>query len=531
MTSFNGIPVVSIPGTISSTPVNYGSPLQWNTSTRYYQWTLTLSVPVTQKTSGVYTRQKLLYSGIDVYVGQWIANISTGQAWQIISISSKSASSVTCVVEDIYRYNTYRDVNQSGNGRPGTGSYVVFTVSSDGTPIIDPTPSAASSTFGPSLTSRFRYISTQNDFVLQQSDLSTVNPSVSLTNGGTGYNSGGSATFFSVPLTGGTGQGALATIVVTSGVVTAVTITFVGNGNYVAGDVLSASNVNLGGTGSGFSTTIIFVFAYGDVIAVDQATGNFVLADATYQDIIGTVTGVDDAGVNFSVNLLEKVNYLLDYLPGNVGDYIYSDTTVPGGLTTSIGGTKVYLKLRNNTQSNTVSSTFVAPTDIVSANGYVFNINGYPTTVGGTGTLTDVNTAINAISSITGISSTVAGTYYLQVTAVDARPIIFFDVSGGTVSVSGLVSVENGIKAAGLYITNSRGGGSSPVTGFTFVQISPNDTWSINHGENSSNYILQVFDATGTVILPDEITTIDVNNVQVTFSAPQDGKAQLSIFS
>lgn len=75
--------------------------------------------------------------------------------------------------------------------------------------------------------------------------------------GGSGYDSGGTHTYTSVPLTGGSGTGALATIVVTSGVVTGVTVTSGGNFGYVVGDVISASNANLGGTGSGFSFTIV----------------------------------------------------------------------------------------------------------------------------------------------------------------------------------------------------------------------------------------------------------------------------------
>lgn len=69
---------------------------------------------------------------------------------------------------------------------------------------------------------------------------------------GTLYTNG---TYTSVPLTGGTGTGALATIVVSGAGVFSVTVTTSGNG-YVVGDVLSASAVNIGGTGSGFSITV-----------------------------------------------------------------------------------------------------------------------------------------------------------------------------------------------------------------------------------------------------------------------------------
>ena len=70
--------------------------------------------------------------------------------------------------------------------------------------------------------------------------------------GGTGYVS---AVYAGVALTGGSGSGAIASITVTAGVVTAVSVT-AGGGSYVVGDVLSAPASALGGTGSGFTFTL-----------------------------------------------------------------------------------------------------------------------------------------------------------------------------------------------------------------------------------------------------------------------------------
>jgi hypothetical protein len=70
---------------------------------------------------------------------------------------------------------------------------------------------------------------------------------------GAGYATPG--TYTAVPLTGGTGTLAKATIVVAGGVVTSVLITTAGSG-YLVGDVLSASNANLGGSGAGFSIPV-----------------------------------------------------------------------------------------------------------------------------------------------------------------------------------------------------------------------------------------------------------------------------------
>lgn len=66
--------------------------------------------------------------------------------------------------------------------------------------------------------------------------------------GGSLYTNG---TYANVPLTGGSGTGAQATVIIGGGVVTNVTITQEGTG-YVVGDALSVDASDVGGTGSGF---------------------------------------------------------------------------------------------------------------------------------------------------------------------------------------------------------------------------------------------------------------------------------------
>lgn len=69
---------------------------------------------------------------------------------------------------------------------------------------------------------------------------------------GSGYVNG---TYSAVPLTGGSGSGALATISVSGGAVTSVNVTN-GGLRYALGDQLSAAASSLGGSGSGFSITV-----------------------------------------------------------------------------------------------------------------------------------------------------------------------------------------------------------------------------------------------------------------------------------
>ncbi len=85
------------------------------------------------------TREKYVYNGLDINVGMWITSISTPKALKIIKVEAKTTTSVTCIIEDIDRYNTFRDPGGNGNAMftvPGSG--VVFELGDDGLPVLDP---------------------------------------------------------------------------------------------------------------------------------------------------------------------------------------------------------------------------------------------------------------------------------------------------------------------------------------------------------------------------------------------------------
>lgn len=279
-----------------------------------FRWLVTCDVaPQTQ--SSYITRQPGSYNGQDISVGQWIANTATGSAWQIISITSKTTQIIEFIVQDIYRYNTFKDVTQLGDGSPPQGYYVAFNVSDAGIPEIDPVPEVGvSANFFTNLLSRFEYINLQYDFPIYQP----------------------------------------------------------GNN-----------------------------FQINDVIGTDSTLHEFVLASNSSIVPVGRITSISDTIPGwFTLNPVQKMVDFLDYLPGNIGDIIYTDITNPGQLTLTPGGSQIYLKIRNNTES--VSYTEV---DTSSAPGNVVQINGVDTTIGVPGDLDALVTATQLISLQTGVSA------------------------------------------------------------------------------------------------------------------------------
>jgi hypothetical protein len=82
--------------------------------------------------------------------------------------------------------------------------------------------------------------------------------------GGSGYANG---TYHNVPLTGGSGGGVVADIVVSGGAVNSVEVVYPG-GSFVVGDMLSCRSTNLGGRGSGFSVPVTSVSGVGPRVTV-----------------------------------------------------------------------------------------------------------------------------------------------------------------------------------------------------------------------------------------------------------------------
>jgi len=102
--------------------------------------------------------------------------------------------------------------------------------------------------------------------------------------GGSLYTNG---SYTNVPLTGGSGFSALANITVSGGAVTVVTIVDPG-ATYQVGDVLSASNTNLGGTGSGFTITVNTIWA--QVITMTQNASSTATQTLTFATPAGLIS-------------------------------------------------------------------------------------------------------------------------------------------------------------------------------------------------------------------------------------------------
>ena len=148
--------------------------------------------------------------------------------------------------------------------------------------------------------------------------------------GGAAYTNG---TYNNVPLTGGSGVGATATVTIAGGVVTTVAITNPGSG-YKVGDTLSALAASVGGTGAGFSVPVSTLRA--GVKTLGAITAGSGYADGIYTNVpftSGTGTGTGAKGtVTISNGAITNVT-----LTDGGSGYLATDTL--SATANSIGGT------------------------------------------------------------------------------------------------------------------------------------------------------------------------------------------------
>ena len=133
-----------------------------------YQWQVDFTVNVTSQGSNL-TRTPFYFTAQDIEVGDFVAGAQDGKVVEIMSILSKTDNTLTAVVEDRLRYNTFRD--PTGFGLFGCpGPVIFFQINELGLPMLDPLPGQASVNFFSDVQSRFQYMNPLTNYELEQTN-------------------------------------------------------------------------------------------------------------------------------------------------------------------------------------------------------------------------------------------------------------------------------------------------------------------------------------------------------------------------
>lgn len=138
----------------------------YSNSPKAYRWVLTAEITPASHGSNL-TRIPKVYDGLDIEVGDYVANIDTGIVLQVVRVLSKTSTSISCLVEDTLRYNTF--LTDSGTGDfPNIGAIVFFQINELGVPMINPVPPGAETAFVSNVNARFNWLNPLNNYVLYQ---------------------------------------------------------------------------------------------------------------------------------------------------------------------------------------------------------------------------------------------------------------------------------------------------------------------------------------------------------------------------
>lgn len=131
-----------------------------------YRWIINAQITQQDHGSNI-TRIPKAYDGMDIEVGDYVADLDTGKVLQVIQVLSKSSTNISCVAEDTLRYNTFN--NGSGNGVfANEGGIVFFQINELGVPMTNPIPPGAGTVFVSNVNARFNWLNPLNNYVLQQ---------------------------------------------------------------------------------------------------------------------------------------------------------------------------------------------------------------------------------------------------------------------------------------------------------------------------------------------------------------------------
>ena len=523
---------------------------------RDYRWRLELNIRP-QKHSSHLSVIPYEFNGLDINVGDWVANCVTSLTLQIISIESKTRETMIVIAEDIHRYNTFRAPGATGSGAIGVGEGIVFKLDSEGEAMIESSSASMfSATFMPNIEARFQSFNDENNFQLYKKDHTFVvgdiiaadsvnNTFVKATEStvnvvGTVVLLGpGPHRFYVSPkarvlddfdyLPGEPGKimyltslGALTTTTTNKEVyiklrnntqTTVRSLTHSVSATPGSQFSINGTNVLIAGSGSindavsaintVYATTGVQAFA--DPVPSVMAAPNtlFYGEVAVYASIPYATATIDGVIVTFDIKTRGQAVYGQDIaLPADIAEAINRD--MEDALNTNIVAEVVNGSLIVKSLDGTL---------FVISNG-VNDINGTP---------------FAGVNSCTGLSlvSVATSTFHLLLEADDAREIILRNVFGTPLEDYQIASSENGIKAAAMVIekTTLITGGGSGSGAIVVPNIAARDALVPGVGaivfvedNGNSEWAMYVYDGTWVSMSNQDSARADADSFQISIT-------------
>lgn len=526
-----------------------------------YRWEIEMTVTNVNHGSHL-TRTPRVFNGYDVLVGDFIAGATDGRALQIVSISAKTAFTVTCVVEDRLRYNTFRSPSGSGIFTV-PGSAVIFQINENGDPMLDPIPTGiVSSDFYANVNSRFKYLNPQLNVLLSKTnhgfeegdvicmDANTGDFELSspdnidrlvgtVTHPGPGPNNfllrpangvidfvpglPGNPGDFIYPTVDGSGDlttqdTGVAIFMKLQDAVESNTTGTVTNGQATAGDVLEINGIQVQFTTNTLGnvtvqnavTDINAKTAQHNVEAIASAGANIITSDiATFGSAYGLVGGFPPFSASFN------------------GTTVNFTTTTSGQAQYSMA-----VAVAADMASDIIAAGIPGITASADSNGnlIITETNGSAITIANISNDAQGNpfAGMNSISSLNTTNAGATGVYVLKLRREDGGEIFIRDVTGSATTDFGIMSGHNGSYALGLNVEQGvRKAGTVVVATIAArdalpTKLTGDSAYVLDTGEGE--WGLYIWDgAQWTLVATQDSAATDANSLSHTFTMPVGG--------
>jgi hypothetical protein len=242
------------------------------------------------------------------------------------------------------------------------------------------------------------------------------------------------------------------------------------------------------------------------------------------------VTGsVDFASISTTNDTAAKTVRLTGF--GTNGEYGYLATFLSSSGIAA--GTDIFI---SNTGNSGADGTFrfhsiVFGSNLNRVDFDAYRNDGQPTTTGDV-FASNANAAILATAAFQNeVTANSSQSVHYNGSGVPATLTLGYGADGSNTNVSGSLTVDNAITAS--YFT----GDGSALTGVTSTIVEESTvlstfsnvaTASINHGFNTKNVIISIYDDNDDIFIPSRITTTDQNNVEVTFDPVSSGRVVIA---
>jgi hypothetical protein len=130
------------------------------------------------------------------------------------------------------------------------------------------------------------------------------------------------------------------------------------------------------------------------------------------------------------------------------------------------------------------------------------------------------------LNTFTPLVDVYSSTYHqlipAEVISVDANntQITFSTVQAGYAIVSKGSGISSQTAISSSYATTAS---YASTVGFNFQQLTPSNTWTVNHNLGNQHPLVQVYDSSHLTFIPQSISGSSLNTVIITFSSAQTG--------